>query len=107
MSVSSKIVLACGAETTVTLQGLSTAGYIWQHEVNGDTFAVVVEEVLVEQSREQTSGSIKGGTEEVVFRILGIKPGLSTIRFRQVRPWEKDRPPLRWYTVGVQVTGCS
>jgi predicted secreted protein len=44
-----------------------------------------------------------GGT--FVFKLQAVKPGNSTVKLVYVRPWEKDKPPVRTFTVTIEVQG--
>lgn len=61
---------------------------------------------LKDQRTEKYSSDGKplpGGTEWSVFDLRAARTGETTLEFVCERPWEKNTPPLKKYTLAVQV----
>jgi predicted secreted protein len=80
------------------LVGMATAGYSWVYTVDNENIVKISHRYITSPNKE--IGSV--GTER--FTIIGIQRGLCTIDFRQIRSWEKDKPPLsvRKFLVNVE-----
>jgi predicted secreted protein len=77
--------LRVGDEHSVELEGLMSAGYVWEPELAGH-------ESVVEVTKEEGEGNgpdlaVGSGPAEI-FTIKALKPGTTTVRFAQRRPWE-------------------
>jgi len=70
------------------LTGMGTAGYSWVYTVDNEN-AVKISHRYIPPPDNNIGGI---GIER--FIIIGTLRGLCTIEFRQIRSWEKDRPPL-------------
>lgn len=80
------------------LVGMATAGYSWVYTVDNENIVKISHRYIAPPNKEV--GSV--GTER--FTIIGVRRGLCTIEFRQIRSWEKDKPPLsvRKFLVNVE-----
>ena len=91
--------LHVGEEHSVVLEGLMTAGYLWQPEVVGDQS---VAEVFKAEDEVQCSTVAVGAGPAEVFTIRALKPGTTTVRFAQRRPWD-PAPPAGEHTIDLRV----
>ena len=90
-----------GEDHEVVLPSLGSAGYVWQHEVDGDPRVI---EVVLRRGSPPV-GQIAGRAIPEVLSIAGLAPGTVTILLRQRRPWETDVEPRSTLTVTVEVRG--
>jgi len=81
----------------IALDGVPTAGYVWElvHPLDK---AGVVQELGHEWKR---STSLVGGPSQEHFRFLALTEGEVTLHFRYRRPWEKDFKKERIFHVRV------
>ncbi len=79
-----------GQNFTITLESNKTTGYEWQ-------FAKPLDESMVQlissEYRINKSKLIGAGGKQL-WIIKALRTGKTTISFRYVRPWEKDKPPV-------------
>lgn len=73
--------LRVGEEAQVELPANRTTGFTWRPA--GDTGNVAVEE----QGYEVRSAAVGGGGIQR-FRLTGVRPGTTVLRFEYVQPWE-------------------
>jgi predicted secreted protein len=92
-------VLQPGGQQVIRLSSLSGAGYEWSVEiVQGDRESVAVEEIDADAPLGPP-----GESPEHVFRLSGLRPGETVLRFEQRRPWETDVPPYETKTFEIVV----
>jgi predicted secreted protein len=94
-----RIELHVGEERTITLPGLGTAGYAWESQVDGPPDVVEVSHRLGSSGPETAVGA----SAPSMFTIRGKSPGRVTLRLVQLRPWERDQPPLNSHEIEVTV----
>jgi inhibitor of cysteine peptidase len=93
--------LVPGESLVLTLESNPTTGYSWQ--------LVEVDEAVLKPKGEPefkpSSGSegLVGAGGEEVFRFDAAGSGRTTLSLAYARPWEKDTPPLKTYTITVVV----
>lgn len=90
--------LEVGGSLTLPLPSLGTAGYVWQHSVEGD-----VDAVRVSGSRGRPSGTGVGSSTPELVTIEAQAAGRATVRLLQVRPWEVGVAPHAERVLTVQV----
>lgn len=80
------------------LVGMASAGYSWVYSVDNENVVKISSRYVAPPNKEI------GGAGIERFTIIGTTRGLCTIEFRQIRSWEKDRPPLsvRKFLVNVE-----
>ena len=93
------LVLRPGEDHEVVLPSLGSAGYVWQHEVDGDPGVIEV----ARRRGSQPVGRVAGRATPEVVSIAALAPGTVTIRLRQRRPWESDVEPRSTLRVTVEV----
>jgi predicted secreted protein len=91
--------LNVGEQHSVQLPGLGTAGYRWQAEHIDD---VGVADVHAAGVRE--AGAAVGASADELFEIRALRPGSTTVRFAQRRPWEQEGRPANEYVVELHVS---
>lgn len=93
--------LVPGESLVLTLESNPTTGYSWQ--------LVEVDATVLKPKGEPefkpSSGSegLAGAGGEEVFRFDAAGSGTTTLSLAYARPWEKDTPPLKTYTITVVV----
>ena len=83
----------------ITLQSNRTTGYEWQIAEPLDTKIIGFMRSEYIPSEPQAIGS--GGTEVWSFRAMG--EGNAKIKFKYVRPWEKDTAPVKKMSFDIVV----
>jgi len=85
----------------VKLRGNPTTGYQWSlAKLEGDAIeAVGKPDYVGDKSPREIVGT--GGTYHFTFR--AVKPGKATLTLAYARPWEKDTPPIKSFTLTVEV----
>lgn len=89
-----------GRGIVIRLKGNITTGYSWQVDgVEGDA---VKPRGKVAYAENRTPGVV-GAPGVFAAAFDAVKAGKATIKMGYKRPWEKDRPPARTFTVTVNV----
>lgn len=95
---------AAGKEFTISLSSNRSTGYGWQ-------LAKTLDETIVKsvsnyyQSAPQPPGKnpVMGAPGTEVWTFKALKSGKTTIEFKYVRPWEKDKAPAGTESFSVVV----
>lgn len=76
---------------TISLKGLSTAGYEWSYKISGDKDCIKISKDfdVSEKSVRKNSGS----SADEIYQIKAKKTGTANIHFTQQRNWEKNAEP--------------
>jgi inhibitor of cysteine peptidase len=85
----------------VKLPGNITTGYSWGvSKLEGEALEMVGKpDYVADKAPKKMVGS--GGTFHLTFR--AVKPGKATVTLAYARPWEKDTPPAKTFTLTVEV----
>ena len=95
------IFLKQGDTMVVTLDGNVTTGYTWETTQDSSKDISILKQV---GTVEQTPNSNKmGAPGQVVLKFQAVKTGQEKLTLVYHRPFEKDVPPLKTYSVGVTV----
>lgn len=100
MATTEEISLRVGKSYIVRLKGLTTAGYVWEYQVDGPEGVVRITNELTLSPGEAPP---VGASADELFSVEAFAPGTVTIRFKQRRPWEKESPPAEVYVLKVHV----
>ncbi|KAM3116330.1 protease inhibitor I42 family protein [Phormidesmis sp. 146-33] len=102
MNIPTSLNLEVGETYSLTLPGLATAGYQWTYEItqSGDSMVAVIA-VPSEAGNHESAQPAIGSSRNEIFAIQALKPGRTTLRFRQGRSWEQS--PLKEYSIEVAV----
>jgi len=85
----------------VKLPGNPTTGYSWRlSKIEGEAIEAVGKPSYVADKNPQKRVGT-GGTYHFTFR--AAKPGKATLTLAYARPWEKDTPPIKTFTLTVEV----
>lgn len=105
MEIPTRIALRVGETYTLKLPGLGTAGYLWTHEVIGNSDFVNVSATTLESSQlgGGSESTTVGSSRDELFTIRAIRTGHTTIHFTQQRSWERNQPPLKEHILEVDV----
>jgi predicted secreted protein len=101
-----RVDLAAGEVREIDLPGLGTAGYLWQHELDGDAAVVEVTWRRGPPPEGALSTAVGASAPEVVT-IRALRPGMVHLRLEQRRPWEAGAQPLHSHEVEVRVAPPS
>jgi len=100
------VTLKAAEVATIRLPGNLTTGYGWQvTQLDGEAVAQVGK---VEYATDQAPGERRvgaGGVFTAIFQAL--KPGQATVKMAYSRPWEKDTPPAKTFTVTFTVEAAE
>jgi inhibitor of cysteine peptidase len=90
-----------GQKIEISLEGNITTGYSWQvGELGGKAVVSLGEPAYV--TRQHAPGMVGvGGT--FTFELAAVAAGTAKLRLIYVRPWEKDQPPEKTFTVTIKV----
>lgn len=97
-----RVDLAVGEEQTVVLPGLGTAGYMWQEQIVGP--ADVVNVTWQRGFPPGTEPAAVGVSAPERATIHAVGPGEVTLRFVQVRHWERGVAPIHEHRLLAHVT---
>jgi hypothetical protein len=93
--------LAVGADHALHLPGLGTAGYAWEHELDGEDGVVDVR--WTRGYPADTPPRRAGLSAPELATIIGRRPGTVELIFRQRRPWEPPEKAREEHHVSVTV----
>jgi inhibitor of cysteine peptidase len=97
------IEVAAGKEFSISLKSNPTTGYRWQLAKPADeTMLKLVKSGY--QADPHPAGMVGVGGKEV-WTFNAVNPGKTTLEFKYVRSWEKDKPPAQTAKYEVVVTG--
>jgi len=96
------IPVEAGKAILVKLAGNPTTGYQWSlSKLDGEAIEMVGKpDYVADKHPRKMVGS--GGTYVFTFRAL--KPGKATLTLAYARPWEKNTPPIKTFTLTVEVS---
>ena len=103
MDVPTAIELKVGEAHTLRLQGLGTAGYVWNCTVEGNANVIEVTVGRDSQSQQPDDSVLFGSSLDEIYTVLGRETGQTTIHLAQRRLWETDQPPLKNYRIEITV----
>jgi len=97
-----QVELSVGQSLVVTLESNASTGYSW-------SLAQISDETVLNKTGNkyispQTTGPIVGAPGKEEWTFLALKEGTSSISMEYKRPWEKDTPPARTFSLTVVVT---
>ena len=78
---------------SITLVWKPSSGFLWQAS---DTTAGVLQSV-----KHEGDNPTPGGNAYVTFKFQILKTGI--LEFNLARPWAEHEPPVRWFTVNINV----
>lgn len=86
----------------VTLESNPTTGYSWQV---AEIDKAVLRQVGNSEYKSSASGNppVVGAGGAETFRFETVSAGNSTLKLVYRRPWEKDVPPIKTYTLQIAV----
>jgi len=97
-----KVTVTAGQEFTITLDSNITTGYGWQLAKPLDkTFVKAVKNEYQNPKPAPGKGPVVGAGGQEVWVFKALKAGSTVIDFKYVRPWEKDKEPVK--TASFQV----
>jgi inhibitor of cysteine peptidase len=86
-----------GATISVELEAIAGTGYGWQLQPMSN-------DVLHYDSAKTTQAKAQPGAAQTThLRFRAVSTGESVLQLHYARPWEKEKPPLREFTVRVRV----
>src|SRR5262245_59040808 len=94
-----EVSLATGEPLSVRLAAQLGTGYGWQ--IARSDAALL--KSLGPPDTEPPKGGQLGGAQYQVFRFVALSPGLATLEFRYVRPWEQAVTPARTFRIDVRI----
>lgn len=98
---SNTVTVAKGKDVVIRLAGNPTTGYSWKiGRITGE--AVKAQDEPSYEADKHPKGLVgSGGT--FVFKLQASQTGTSTVGLVYIRPWEKDTPPVKTFTVTIKV----
>jgi len=96
-----QVAVPAGAVLTIRLEGNITTGYGWQvGKLEGEALELLGKPEYVQRPHRPGMVGVGG---VFVFKLKAVKPGKANMQLVYVRPWEKDKPPARTFSLDVQV----
>ena len=86
----------------VRLPSNPTTGYTWTLTANPAPLALIKSDFAPDITKNRVVGA--GGTQ--ILQFAAKDAGTATISLGYRRPWEKDTPPARTFTVTVAISGA-
>jgi inhibitor of cysteine peptidase len=90
--------VAVGGTVSIELEGIPGAGYSWKLQPMSS-------DVLQHAETRPLPSEAKPGakqTTQLIFR--AVRPGESVVQLHYARPFEKEKPPERAFSVRIRVT---
>lgn len=94
--------LSVGDSEEIALAGLGTAGYRWNHEIEGDEGVIELSWRHGVSPGEAVPRPVGANSPERLT-VTGTAPGQVVLHLKQARPWESGKPPRAQHSIGVQV----
>lgn len=88
-----------GENFTIALESNATTGYLWEFTKPLDKEMLE----LIRASHAINSPKFLGSAGKQVWTITALKAGKTTISFKYIRPWEKDKPPIKEESVIIVI----
>ena len=102
------IVATAGEEFSVTLESNRTTGYGWQLAKPVDEAIVKSVKNTYETAPRRAGGPpMEGSGGKEVWTFKGISAGKTVIEFKYIRPWEKDKAPVKTAKFDVVVKAAG
>jgi inhibitor of cysteine peptidase len=93
------ISVAADTQVDIQLEWAPGTGYGWQvARHDPDVLKLVEERSLKQEPRDRL-----GGTEVKLFRFLAVGAGETELELHYLRPWEKEKPPMKVFLLHVVV----
>ena len=96
-----KLEAKAGAEFCLELAANPTTGYSWHLAKPLDSGLVELNDSDFQQDPATKGLMGAGGVERWIFKALA--PGQTVIELAYKRPWEKEQPPVRRFTVTLSI----
>jgi inhibitor of cysteine peptidase len=88
-----------GSTFALSLEITSGTGYGWNIAKDGAPLLKSIGKPRIEKPKD----SMPGATQRQVFRFQAAESGAANLELRYARPWEKDKPPARTFTLKVNI----
>jgi inhibitor of cysteine peptidase len=88
-----------GINFVVSLEITSGTGYGWTLAKDGAPLLKLIGKPQIEKPKD----SMPGATQRQVFRFHAMDSGSANLELHYARPWEKDKPPARTFTLKVNI----
>ena len=95
------ITVAKDAKLAITLPGNPTTGYSWK--VTGREGDAITPVGHPQYQQSPAAAGMVGTGGQFVFQFAAVKPGTTKLTLAYARPWEKDTPPAKTFTLTVDV----
>jgi inhibitor of cysteine peptidase len=90
-----------GQVLEVVLPASLGTGFSWRVSTKPETLLRTKGEPETRKSGDD--GQKAGGAEDQVFRFEANEPGTGKLELQYARPWEKDTPPAKTYSLTIHV----
>jgi len=96
------VTVEVGRRITIRLAGNATTGYLWQigELTPGRPIQSLGDPQYVPDPKAGNRVGVGGVS---TFDFVGTEPGKARLRLEYRRPWEKEQPPARTFTVNFEV----
>lgn len=93
--------LSVGQSFAIRLPVQMGTGYSWK--VSQAPEGVKTVESKVEDNAGANGARKVGGSELQLFRFKAEKPGAGAVTLQYARPWEKDAPAAKTFTLNIEI----
>ena len=97
----STVELSKGDVLAVMLEFSPGTGYSWQIVKNDANLLEPQGEPAISAGTEQRN--MPGAAEQATFRFRALKSGTTVIALHHKRPWEKEKEPLKVFSITVKI----
>jgi len=100
-----KIEMSIGQIHKLTLEGLGSAGYTWEYDIDGTQNAIEVISEATNLLSKQSDGNLPPSTFNVniLFTITALKKGHVKVHLSHRRLWEKEKSTLREILLDITI----
>ena len=96
------ITIRQGQVLTISLDSNASTGFNWELVAHGEPYLEEIADVTVNPSSPQRP-PIPGSASTLGFHFKAVEKGDAIVVLNYRRAWEKNKPPLRTFTVYVTV----
>ncbi|HUT59766.1 MAG TPA: protease inhibitor I42 family protein [Phycisphaerae bacterium] len=99
------VTLTTGQKLIIRLKANPSTGYSWTGPTIGGK--AVMQEGRVRLSQDPAAAGRLGAGGAAELTLKAISPGKATVKLEYRRPWEKDKPAARTFSLTVEVKGSA
>ncbi len=98
-----EVAMQVGQTLRIELEGIPTAGYVWEIQDQPDFLELVDEATRPTHPEFQNQPGVTGGNHFMAFDLTATAPGKATLHMVNHRPWEGGEEIGTWH-IDITVT---